>query len=262
MLETRKSFKDILKEAQDLGYAEADPKFDINGTDTAHKLSIISLMSFGNILNFKSIFVQGIETVELEDMVFADSLGYKIKLLGITEKENDKVSQYVYPCLINKKSIIANVDNVYNGIVVESDFSNKLFFQGDGAGSFPTATSVISDIINISNNKESYTFNLKLSNLKEYDQLSINDRFGSYYLRLITKDQSGVIAGISKEFKKFGISMKSMLQEESRLTSGDLATIILTTHDCYEKEMNKALKKINDLDFVKKKIITYRIEEI
>ena len=262
MLETKKNFNDILDEAKKLGYAEADPKFDINGTDTAHKIAILSMISFENELNLNTIYTEGIEKIELDDLLFADSLGYKIKLIGITEKVKDKVSQYVYPSLINKSSVIANVNNVYNGVVVESDFSNKLFFQGHGAGSFPTATSVISDIINISDKKKSYDFYLKSKNFKTFKKCTINERYGSYYLRLVTDDKPGVIADISNEFKKQGISMKSMLQKEDKKLKSNFATIILTTHDCFEKEMKAAVKKINKLHFIRQTSIVYRIENI
>ena len=262
MLETEKTFGEILKEAQKLGYAEANPTFDINGTDTAHKLAILSMISFENQLNLNTIYTEGIEKIELEDLTFASSLGYKIKLIGITEKIKNKVSQYVYPSLINKRSVLANVDDVYNGVVVESDFSNKLFFQGDGAGSLPTATSVVSDLINIANKKENYDFYLKSKNLKNFIKSSIEERYGSYYLRLVTDDKPGVIAGISKEFKNFGVSMKSMLQEEDSKLNSNFATIILTTHNCFEKDMRAAIKKINKLSFIRKKSIVYRIEDI
>ncbi len=141
MEETNKDFSVILKDAQKLGYAESDPTFDIDGTDTAHKLSILSMVAYGKVMNFNSVFVEGIEKIEIEDIKFADTLGYKIKLLGITQKIKNKVSQFVYPCLVEKKTTIASVNNVNNGIFIESDFSESLFLQGQGAGPRPALIS-------------------------------------------------------------------------------------------------------------------------
>ena len=259
MQETNKSFSLILDEAKKLGYAESDPSFDINGMDSAHKVSIISMISFGNIINSNHVYVEGIEDIEIEDINYSDTLGYKIKLLGITERLGNKISQFVYPCLINKKTTLANVDNVYNGILIESDFNDNLFLQGQGAGSFPTASSVMNDIIELSCSDLSY-FDLKIKNLKKYKNNLIQERIGSYYLRFTTEDKPGVIASISKEFKKYNISMKSMLQKEAK--KKNQASIVVTTHSCRELCMQKAIKKINLMSFVKKKTIIYRIEEV
>ncbi len=259
MYETKLDFNKILKEAQKLGYAESDPSFDIDGTDTAHKISILSLIAFGNFLNFKSIYTEGIESIELEDINYAKMLGYKIKLLGITEKFGKRISQFVYPCLLNDQSILANVDNIYNAICVASDYNDNLFFQGQGAGSYPTASSVMSDIINLSLIKENF-YDLKLRCIKKFNSFPINNRIGSYYLRFTTEDRPGVISGISKEFKSNNISMKSMLQKDSK--EKDLASIVVTTHMCKEISMKKAISKIDKIDFIKKKTKVIRIENV
>ena len=259
MYETKSDFHQILKEAQNLGYAESDPSFDIDGTDTAHKISILSLVAFGNSLNLKSIYTEGIENIELEDINYAKMLGYKIKLLGITEKIGKRISQFVYPCLLNTQSILANVDNVYNAICIASDYNDNLFFQGQGAGSHPTASSVMSDIIDLSVVKEDF-FDLKYKHIKKFDGFSINNRIGSYYLRFTTEDKPGVISGISKEFKTNNISMKSMLQRDSKVKN--LASIVVTTHMCQELSMKKAISNINKINFVKKKTKILRIENI
>tara|TARA_B100000989_G_scaffold293616_1_gene271285 strand:- start:624 stop:1907 length:1284 start_codon:yes stop_codon:yes gene_type:complete len=259
MYETKSDFHKILKEAQNLGYAESDPSFDVDGTDTAHKISILSLIAFGNYLNLKSIYTEGIEKIELEDINYARMLGYKIKLLGITEKIGDRISQFVYPCLLNSQSILAKVDNAYNAICVASDYNDNLFFQGQGAGSHPTASSVMSDIVDLALIKENF-FDLKLKRITKFNSFSINERIGSYYLRFTTEDRPGVIAGISKEFKSNNISMKSMLQKDSK--EKDLASIVVTTHMCREISMKKAILKIDKIDFVKKKTKILRIENI
>ena len=259
MYETKSDFLKILKEAQNLGYAESDPSFDIDGTDTAHKISILSLVAFGNSLNLKSIYTEGIENIELEDINYAKMLGYKIKLLGITEKIGKRISQFVYPCLLNTQSILANVDNVYNAVCIASDYNDNLFFQGQGAGSHPTASSVMSDIIDLSVVKEDF-FDLKYKHIKKFDGFSIDNRIGSYYLRFTTEDKPGVISGISKEFKTNNISMKSMLQRDSKVKN--LASIVVTTHMCQELSMKKAISNINKINFVKKKTKILRIENI
>ena len=259
MQETNKSFALILDEAKRLGYAEADPTLDINGMDCAHKISIISMISFGNILNSDHVYVEGIENIEIEDIIFSDTIGYKIKLLGITEKLNNKISQFVYPCLVNKNTTLANVNDVYNGVLIESDFNDNLFLQGQGAGSSPTSSSVMNDIIELSLTDLSF-FDLKTKNLKKYKNNLIKERIGSYYLRFTTEDKPGVIASISNEFKRYNISMKSMLQKEAKQKKQ--ASIIVTTHSCRELSMQQAIKKINLMSFVKKKTILYRIEEI
>ena len=259
MLTTNKKFSEILKEAQILGYAESDPSFDIDGIDTAHKLSILCSLAFQTNCDLKFIKAEGIRNIDLLDLKYADSLGYKVKMLGISEQKGKEIKNYVYPCLVSKKNFIANVDNVYNGVVVESNFCKKSFFQGEGAGSLPTATSVVSDILSI--------IKLKKNCSKEPKKLTFKmnmaeNRFGSYYLRFTTEDKPGVISGIADEFKKNNISMKSMLQKESKNKNSKGATIVITTHDCNEKNMFLALVKINKMKFIKKKTIYYRIENL
>ena len=257
MLTTNNKFSEILKDAQRLGYAESDPSFDIDGIDTAHKLSILCSLAFQINCDLKYIKTEGIRNIDLIDLKYADSLGYKVKMLGISEQKGKEIKNYVYPCLVAKNNFIANVDDVYNGVVVESNFCKKSFFQGEGAGSLPTATSVISDILSIIKlnkriSKEPKKLNFKMS--------AVENRFGSYYLRFTTEDKPGVISGIANEFKKNNISMKSMLQKESKNKNSKGATIVITTHDCNEKNMFLALTKINKMKFIKKKTIYYRIE--
>ena len=258
MLETNKSFSEILKEAQNLGYAESDPSFDIDGIDTAHKLSMLSSLSYNNLTSLKTISIDGIRNIKLVDLMYAKALGYSVKLLGISQLKSNKIMNFVYPCLIEQNELIAKVDGVYNGIVVESDFCKKSFFQGEGAGSLPTATSVFSDIINITNQESKKLYSSP--NNSSFEFFDINERFGSYYLRFTALDRPGVISGISNEFKKNNISMKSMLQKDNFSEEKKHATIVVTTHNCLEKNMMNALKKINSLNFILKKTVFIRIE--
>ena len=250
MLTSNKKFSEILKDAQSLGYAESDPTFDIDGIDTAHKLSILCSLAFDTNCDLKYIKSEGIRNIELSDLKYADSLGYKVKMLGISEQKGKEIKNYVFPCLVAKNNFIANVDDVYNGVVIESNFCKKSFFQGEGAGSFPTATSVISDILSIIKLNEN---SLKEQKKSDFKMSSVENRFGSYYLRFTTEDKPGVISGIANEFKKNNISMKSMLQKESQNKNSRSATIVITTHDCNEKNMISALAKINKMKFIKKK---------
>ena len=255
MLSSNKEFNKILSDAKKLGYAESDPTFDIDGTDACHKLSILSSIAFG--CDVQKIKNEGIQNINLLDLKIADTLGYKIKLLGLTEFDNNNLKCFVYPCLLSKDSFIAKIDGVYNGIVVESDFCKKSCFVGEGAGAYPTATSVLSDIIDLSQRNLD---NSRKKNLSKYKIVNLDDRLGCYYLRFSTDDKSGVISGIANEFKKFNISMKSMLQKDTGKVNSAEATIVITTHTCLEKNMMKALSKINNLSFIRQKTVYLRIE--
>ncbi len=257
MLLYQKEFSSILSEAKNLGYAESDPKFDVDGTDTAQKLSILSSLAYGYESKIQKIKNEGIQNIDLQDLKIADTLGYKIKLLGITELENKNVKNFVYPCLLSKDSFIAKVDGVYNGIVVESNFCQKSCFVGEGAGAYPTATSVLSDIVSLCFKQIEAS---KSKSEFEYKETSLESRLGSYYLRFTTDDRSGVISGIANQFKKYNISMKSMLQKEVKVGNSKNATIVITTHNCIEKNMMQALKKINKLSFIRKETVYLRIE--
>ncbi len=257
MLTKNEDFEKILKKAQELGYAEAEPSFDIDGIDTAHKLSILASIAFNLNCSVDKVSTDGIRNIELMDLKYSEELGYKIKLLGIINFKNKELLSFVYPCLIDKRELISSVDGVYNGIVIESDFCKKSFLQGEGAGAEPTATSVVSDLLTIKNSSKKNKTIIN-SNIK-HKSLKIDNRIGSYYLRFTTIDKSGVISGITKEFKKNNISMKSMLQKDQNPNSKN-ATIVVTTHNCLEKDIKKALTKINALKFIIKKTVMIRIE--
>ena len=258
MLNTNENFKKILLKSQKLGYAESDPSFDIDGIDSSHKLSILSSLAFGVKVDLKDTFVEGIRNIELIDLLYAKELGHVVKLLGITEVVNNRLINFVYPCMIDENELIGRVGDVYNGVIVESDFCKKSFFQGEGAGSEPTATSVLSDILDLTIReiKPKYIQN----KIKKIKLKKISERYGSYYLRFSTVDKPGVISGISNEFKKNKISMKSMLQKDTPSKGKNHAIIVATTHNCYEKNMMEALKKINRFNFILKRTTYIRIE--
>ena len=267
MLKSKKDFDIVLKEAQDLGYAEADPTFDVGGIDAAHKLTILSSICFGIPLDFDSIYVEGIENIELDDLNYAKELGYAIKHLAIGRKNNDGIELRVHSCLIPEKRLIANVDGVKNAVVVSSDAAGPTLYYGAGAGSLATASSVVSDIIDVSrkiNSNSNNTIPLLSYQNKELvnkNILNINDIVSRYYLRIRVTNKPGVLADITKIFGSKSISIESILQKED-VDSDKNVPIVLVTHEVLEKNIVEALSSIEKLDVVKDKIVKIRIEEL
>ncbi len=267
MLKSKKDFNDVLKEAQELGYAEADPAFDVGGIDAAHKLTILSSICFGIPLNFESIYIEGIESIELDDLNYAKELGYAIKHLAIGRKNNDGIELRVHSCLIPKTRLIANVDGVKNAVVVSSDAAGPTLYYGAGAGSLATASSVVSDIIDISrkilskSNNSVPLLSYQRNELQNKKILDINEIESRYYLRIRVTNKPGVLADITKIFGSKSISIESILQKED-LVNDENVPIVLVTHEVIEKNIIEALKDIEKLEVVKGKIIKIRIEEL
>ena len=267
MLKSKKDFNDVLKEAQDLGYAEADPTFDVGGIDAAHKLTILSSICFGIPLNFESIYIEGIESIELDDLNYAKELGYAIKHLAIGRKNKDGIELRVHSCLIPKTRLIANVDGVKNAVVVSSDAAGPTLYYGAGAGSLATASSVVSDIIDISrkilskSNNSVPLLSYQRNELQNKKILDINEIESRYYLRIRVTNKPGVLADITKIFGSKSISIESILQKED-LVNDENVPIVLVTHEVIEKNIIEALKDIEKLEVVKGKIIKIRIEEL
>ena len=267
MLKSKKGFGEVLKEAQALGYAEADPAFDVGGIDAAHKLTILSSISFGIPLNFNSIYVEGIEDIELVDLNYAKELGYAIKHLAIGRKNTDGIELRVHPCLIPKSRLLANVDGVKNAIVVSSDAAGPTLYYGAGAGSLATASSVVSDIIDISrkiifkSNASVPLLGYQVDDLKKQNILDIKEVESRYYLRIRVTNRPGVLAEITKIFGSKSISIESILQKED-LINDKFVPIVLVTHSVIEKNIFDALIDIEKLDVVKGKIVKIRIEEL
>ena len=267
MLKSKKDFDVVLKEAQDLGYAEADPSFDVGGIDAAHKLTILSSLCFGIPLDFSSIHVEGIEAIELDDLNYARELGYSIKHLAIGRKNEDGIELRVHSCLIPEKRLLANVDGVKNAVVVSSDAAGPTLYYGAGAGSLATASSVVSDIIDIGRkivSKSSNTIpflSYHKNELRNKRILDINEIVSRYYLRIRVTNKPGVLADITKIFGKKSISIESILQKEDLINDKNVP-IVLVTHEVLEKNIIDALKDIESLDVVKGKIVKIRIEEL
>jgi len=251
-------YNDILKEAQELGYAEADPTFDVGGFDTAHKLLILASIAYGIDTKPEDILIEGIENISKIDVDFAKEFGYEIKLLGIAKKIKNGVELRVHPTMIPQNSMIAKVDGVMNAVSVVGDCVGETMYYGAGAGGNATASAVISDIIDIvrGNNVPMLGYNKPLESGLEL--LSSDEIISKYYLRLEVNDESGVLASISSALGELNISIETMLQKTS--STLNRANLLLTTHLSKEKDINNAISKLSKLSSVYGKIAMIRIE--
>ncbi len=260
MIEEGVNFDEVLKEAQKLGYAEADPTFDIGGFDASHKLLILASIAYGIDAKPEDILIEGIEGITKEDIFFAKEFGYNIKLLAIAKKLKGKVELRVHPALIKKEEMIAKVDGVMNGISVVGDFVGETLYYGAGAGGDATASAVVSDIISIARGDASPMLGFK--KLISFDNLSLvcaDDIESEYYVRMSVVDEVGVLSKTSSIFAQFGISIDSFLQKSSK--NQDRTTLLFSTHKCKEAKIKDALKHIESLEFVKEPPAMIRIED-
>ena len=253
------SFDEVLKEAQRLGYAEADPTFDVDGFDAAHKLLILASIAYGIDAKPEDILIEGIRKIDRLDFEFAKEFGYSIKLLSIAKRRDSEVELRVHPALVPKTQMIAKVDGVMNGISVIGDVVGETMYYGPGAGGDATASAVISNIIDIARGgKCSPMLGFKRP-LESGMRLAAKESIeAKYYLRLVVEDRPGILAKIAAIFGEFSISIESMLQKPS---SGDLANLLLSTHKCVEKDIQKALQQLTQQNFIKKEPVMIRIEE-
>lgn len=258
MQETGRDFDVILKEAQDLGYAEADPGFDIDGIDAAHKLAILSSIAFAAPVSFDKVYIEGIRKISLLDINYAEELGYKIKLLGICSLSQNGIEQRVTPCLIAKTHPLAKVSGVNNAVFIEGSPVGRIMLEGPGAGEGATASAVMSDIIDIAQGRSSYTFNQPVKTLKSKDVIDMSRREGEYYIRVTVQDKSGVLAAITDIFRDEGISIESILQKP--VPKGNNVHIVGITHEMIEEKMRKAVEKIEKIDSVIGKTSIIRVE--
>ncbi len=253
------SFDEVLKEAQRLGYAEADPTFDVDGFDAAHKLLILASIAYGIDAKPEDILIEGIRKIDRLDFEFAKEFGYSIKLLSIAKRRDSEVELRVHPALVPKTQMIAKVDGVMNGISVIGDVVGETMYYGPGAGGDATASAVISNIIDIARGgKCSPMLGFKRS-LESGMRLAAKESIeAKYYLRLVVEDRPGILAKIAAIFGEFSISIESMLQKPS---SGDLANLLLSTHKCVEKDIHLAFQQLTQQKFNKKEPVMIRIEE-
>jgi homoserine dehydrogenase len=259
MRDTGRPFADVLAEAQALGYAEADPSFDIDGIDTAHKLAILTALAFGTEVDLASVHIEGIRHIGALDITYADELGYAIKLLGIARRAADGVEQRVHPCMVPKGAAIAAADGVYNAVVAQGDFADKVNFVGRGAGGGPTASAVVADLVDIARGNRAPVFGVPVDKLVKAPPRPIERRFGAYYLRLMVIDRPGVIADVAAALRDHQVSLESVLQ---RLRApGDNVPVVLTTHETHEANMTAAVAQIAALEAVVEAPRVIRIEQ-
>ena len=260
MRETGREFDDVLTEAQDLGYAEADPSVDVDGIDAAHKLALLASVAFGAEVNFHAVHVEGIQFISADDIAFASELGYRIKLLGIANQTELGVEQRVHPAMVPIDSPLAHVEGVFNAVVVEADAIGTSVLQGRGAGAKPTASAVVSDLIDIARNTVLPTFSVPLSELSQPKTVSLDNRQGPYYLRLMVLDRPGVIADVSAALKEEGVSVEVLLQR-GRSEEGSVP-VVLKLHETVEANVRRAVEQIAQLDSVVERPCMIRIEEL
>lgn len=246
MEETGGDFSDILSDAQALGYAEADPSFDVDGVDAAHKLAILTSLAFGTSVDFESVYIEGIRKVSALDIAFAQEFGFKIRLLGIARQTDKGIEQRVHPCMVRKETAIANVSGVFNAVVAEGDFVDSTVYEGRGAGEGPTASAVVADIIDITADRKTPTFGVPVGKLKSVTPVPVEEHIGCYYVRLSVRDLPGVIADVSAAFRDESISIESLLQR-GRAPEEEVS-VVLTTHEVKEAALLRALNVIEKFD--------------
>ncbi|SDO57392.1 homoserine dehydrogenase [Ralstonia sp. 25mfcol4.1] len=260
-------FDTVLKEAQQLGYAEADPTFDIEGIDAAHKVTLMSAIAFGMPVQFDRAHVEGITRLAAIDIKYAEELGYRIKLLGITRRREEGVELRVHPTLVPASRLIANVEGAMNAVLVQGDAVGATLYYGKGAGAEPTASAVIADLVDVTRlhtadpNHRVPHLAFQPDELSSVPVLPIDEVTSSYYLRMRVADQTGVLAEITRILAEAGISIDAMLQKESR--EGEPQTdIIILTHLTREKHVNAAIRSIEGLQTVLSPVTRLRMEEL
>jgi len=265
MRDKGRDFADVLKEAQKLGYAEADPTFDVEGIDAAHKLTILAAIAFGIPLQFSKVYTEGISRLTGEDVNYAEQLGYRIKMLGIARRAEKGVELRVHPTLVPYRRLIANVDGVMNAVLVKGDAAGPTLYYGPGAGAEPTASAVVADLVDVvrmltadpDNRVPHLAF--QPGALSDLPILTMDDVETSYYLRLRAHDRPGVLADVTRILSDLNISIEAIIQKG---TTDGIATVILLTHRVLENNMNQAIKRIQDLPTITGDIMRIRMEQL
>lgn len=260
MRETGRPFGDVLADAQKLGYAEADPSFDIDGIDTAHKTCILGALAFGMPIDLQALSVEGIRFITDADIAFAEELGFRIKLLGVGRRYDNGVSLNVYPCMIPQTAEIAHVDGVFNAVITEGDFVGHSMFVGRGAGERPTASAVVADIADAAMRRGLPLLTVANKEIKPEPVVSLARREGEYYVRFEVRDQPGVVADIARILGNENVSIASMIQRGR--AQGGTVPLIMTFHKSKESAVTAALAEIERLDCVLDKPCMIRIERL
>ncbi len=263
MAEKDCSFTQALEEAKKKGYAEKNASLDVEGIDSAHKISLLCYLAFGKIVKVKDILVEGINRISSLDIRYAKELGFKIKLLAIAKKDKDKLEVRVHPTLIPEGNLLASVDGVYNGICLSGDLTGRLFFYGKGAGRFPTASSIVSDIVELTKNIKAGLFKSDI-NIIEDKSVKLLEKTGEFqsrfYVRFMAIDKPGILAKISGVLGDFGISIASVTQKERKFAKA--VPIVMITHIAKEEPLKKAIKQIDNLSIVKEQTVAIKMEDI
>ena len=267
MRDKGRDFDDVLKEAQELGYAEADPEFDVEGIDAAHKLTILASIAFGIPLQFEKAFTEGITKITREDVTYAEELGYRIKHLGVSRRTDKGVELRVHPTLIPERRLIANVDGVMNAVLVQGDAVGPTLYYGAGAGDEPTASAVVADIVDVvrvlTSDPENRVPHLafQADSLSDLPILSMDEVETAYYLRMQAKDEPGVLADVTRILGDKGISIEAIIQKEPEGDSTE-ANVIMLTHTVVEKQMNEAIQQIESLSTISGEVTRIRMENL
>ena len=260
MREQRRTFDDVLEEAQRLGYAEAEPSMDVDGIDAGQKLALLASLAFGSRINFDGVYTEGIRRISLLDIDYAEELGYRIKLLGSARQTEHGLEQRVYPCMVDQRYPIAHVEGAYNAVVAIGDFVNDTMYQGLGAGAGPTASAVVADLIDIARDCRTPTLGIAASDLQSLPEAPIELHRGPYYVRLMVTDRPGVIADVTAVFRDEQVSIESMIQRARSET--EAVPVVLNMHECEEAAMQRALSRIAALDSVVEAPTMIRIESL
>jgi homoserine dehydrogenase len=255
MRDTGRAFDDVLADAQKLGYAEADPTLDIDGYDAAHKLAVLAGIAFGTPVDFDRVYVEGIRHISPLDIEYAEELGYRIKLLGTAVRTARGIEQRVHPTMVQATEAIAQVDGVFNAVVIEGDHVGRVVLQGRGAGAGPTASAVVSDLVDLAAGRQSPAF---VESADAGGTVSMTEHDGPSYIRLMVRDQPGVIADIAAELRNERVSMEAMIQR--RHQPDGAVPVVLTTHPSKEAALSRALERIGALDSVLEPPRMIRIE--
>ncbi len=267
MREKGLAYQDVIGEAQRLGYAEADPTFDVEGVDAAHKLTIMSAIAFGMPLKFNEAYTEGITKLQQADIKYAEELGYRVKLLGITKRTDKGVELRVHPTLIPEKRLVANVNGAMNAVVVKGDAVGPTLYYGAGAGAEPTASAVVADLLDIARlsgadaSQHVPYLGFQADAVNDLPVLPISEIHSAYYLRLRASDKPGVLAGVTKILADKNISIDAMLQKEPDDNETE-ADIIILTHITQEKNMDAAIAAIEALPAISGKVTKLRMEEL
>ncbi len=262
MRQTGRDFGVVLKEAQQLGYAEADPSFDVDGIDAAHKLAVLTSLAFNTQVDFKAVHVEGIRHVSAIDIAFAKEFGYRIKLLAIARRTPRGIEQRVHPCMVPADTPIAHVDGVFNAVAAEGDYVGRMMFEGRGAGSNPTASAVVADLADLAAGRRLHAFGVPAVKLQPLKAAPMAEHVARFYIRLIVRDQPGVLADVSAVLRDEKISIESLVQRGRSEAENQPVAVMLISHEAREADMARAMKKIARLRSVLQAPALIRIEPL